>query len=346
MFCRKFCHVFIDHSSVFLSLLKLKSSSAGPDLIPPFFLKNLRLSLTRPLTDLFNLCAQTATIPSIWREAVVVPVFKKGSASKLENYRPISLTSSCCKLFESQLKNALLSYAALNKLLSPAQHGFLSRKSTCTNLLETFNDWTVNLDSKLSTFVLFIDFAKAFDCVSIPKLIYKLKLCGIGGTFLNCIESLLSERFQRVRVGTHLSERRPILSGVPRGSVLGPILFLFFINDFASFLPPPVRSKLFADDVKSYLSFSDDSRTDIIPSLLTSLETWSSNWQLPISISKCIWLLISFKNSVKDLSININGCSVNEIHDVKDLGVLFNSRLSFSQHISSVIAKAKQRLFL
>ena len=158
--------------------------------------------------------------------------------------------------------------------------------------------------------------------------------------------SLLSDRYQRIRVGSNLSDRRPILSGVPQGSVLGPILFLFFINDFASFLPPQVRSKLFADDVKSYLSFSDDSRTDIIPSLLTSLETWSKNWQLPISISKCSWMLVSFKSRINDFSININSCPVNEVHDVKDLGVLFTSRLCFSDHISSVIAKARQKFFL
>ena len=180
--------------------------------------------------------------------AIVKPVFKKGNALDPNNYRPISLTCVICKMFESIIKNQLLLYLEGGSIISRAQHGFLSKHSTTTNLLESLNDWTKSLESKQFVKVLYVDFEKAFDRVSVPKLLQKLKSIGISGRLFECICSFLSNRSQSVRVGTALSTSLNVVSGVPQGSVLGPFLFLLFINDLPDALDDTCSTKLFADE--------------------------------------------------------------------------------------------------
>jgi hypothetical protein len=339
--------IYFDVSSVYSCLNKLRvGSSPGPDGIPAVIFKNLAFQLSLPLSIMFNLIVQFGSVPHDWLLATVVPIFKKGTSSKIENYRPISLTSSCCKIFESLVKLKLLEYLNTNGIISPGQHGFLSKRSTCTNLLEALNDWTQGLNRSNSTLVLFVDFAKAFDSVSIHKLIFKLQLIGIGGKLLQCISSLLIGRSQRVKVGGALSVSRAVRSGVPQGSVLGPLLFLVFINDITRFLPPPVRCKLFADDLKSYITFNDDHDHRLVPVMLEAISLWSTDWQLPLSISKCNWMLISNCSTPSHDPLILSGSPLERVNEVKDLGVLFNSKLNFSSHISNIVSKAKQRLYL
>ena len=150
--------------SMFINTMNVKSAP-GPDGLFPIAIKNLSQVICEPLSYIFNLILQTGCVPSDWRKSTVVPIFKKGSASKVKNYRPISLTCSCCKLFESIVEDTLLTFLSSNNSISSIQHGFIARHSTCTNLLETFNDWTDNLDKSCDSLVVFVDFAKAFDCV-------------------------------------------------------------------------------------------------------------------------------------------------------------------------------------
>lgn len=339
---------YFSFEQVFTSCSKLKNNySPGPDGLPPIIFKILARVLTRPLSMLFNLIVQYGQIPSTWKTANVTPIFKKGSSSNPNNYRPISITCVCSKLFESGIKDHLLDYMYTHKFVSDDQHGFLSKRSTCTNLLEALNDWTRNLDCKADTLVAYIDFAKAFDSVSIPKLIHKLSYLGVCGNVLSCIESFLTNRLQRVKVGSTYSSLRSVLSGVPQGSVLGPILFIVFINDIADKLPPEMRSKIFADDLKSYIKIDKPSDMIVFQSALDNLSLWATDWQLPIAGLKSYWMKLSNKNSKDEIPIfNIANDVLVESKQVKDLGIIFDSSLCFSNYITSIISKAKQRIYL
>jgi len=258
--------------------------------------KKLAYPLVYLLSILFNLIFQLGNVPLVWKEAIVCPIFKKAASSKPSNYRPISLTNSCCKLFESVILNNLLSFLEANKIISSAQHRFLKRHSTSTNLLESLNDWTGALNKSQEVLILYVDFFRAFDSVSVPNLLYKLRCIGIGGSLLDIIASLLSSRTQRVRVNGNVSDSRLVMSRVQQGSILGPILFILFINDLHANLPSSTMSKLFADDFKSYLVCNSDNHCiDDFNDLISAIERWSDIWQLPLSIEKCSWMLLSNK---------------------------------------------------
>ena len=184
--------------------------------------------IAHPLSMIFNLIMQNGALPDILKTAFVTPIFKKGLASEPGNYRPISITCIACRIFERIVKEYLIEHLNRNRVFNPAQHGFLAGHSTCTNLLESMADWTTNLDNKTGTIVTYIDYQKAFDSVSIPKLIHKLKHLDITGKLLNCLASFLTNRSQKVKVENQFSNTRFLRSGVPQGSVLGPILFIVY----------------------------------------------------------------------------------------------------------------------
>jgi len=175
---------------------------------------------------LFNNSMSVGKLPTEWKKSYCHPIAKCDLASEPSNYRPISLTSVTRKIMERVIVQHLLRYLYQNGLISHQQHGFLRRRSTTTNLLESLNDWTLTLDGKDGVTVAYIDFAKAFDSVSHQKLCHKLLGYGISGDMLTWIENFLSERTQCTRVNGSLSSSRQLLSGVIQGSCLGPILFV------------------------------------------------------------------------------------------------------------------------
>ena len=341
-------HVCFDSGSVFKIISGLKSNSAaGPDSIPACLLKNLKTVISYPLSVIFNLILQTGVVPDEWKRAIVTPVFKKGNSSEPNNYRPISLTSIVSKIFESVIKMNISNHLANNNLISKNQHGFLSLHSTTTNLMECMNDWTSILDSGEVVKVLYIDFMKAFDVVSVPKLLYKLKQIGIKGMLLSCIESFLTSRKQCVRVCSSYSDYLPIVSGVPQGSVLGPFLFLIFINDLTNILDNDLSAKLFADDLKSYQNSGYRRDPNKMQSSLDAIVAWAEQWQLSLSVPKCGSVLLQSKHIFNDTDdLFVNNVSLPVLNSVKDLGVIVDCRLSFEEHISSIVNKAKQRIYL
>jgi hypothetical protein len=345
---------FIDSSiefgcvDIINAINKLKpNSSAGPDGLPSIVFKSLKHQLAKPLFMLFNYFLHFGCLPDQWKTAVVRPIFKKGKASDPNNYRPISLTCVCCKILESLIKNHLLSHFLCNSIISKTQHGFLGRHSTTTNLIESLNDWTSSLENKTPVKVIYIDFEKAFDKVSIPKLISKLEGVGISKQILKIIKSFLTNRSQCVKIGNAQSKLLPIISGVPQGSVLGPFLFLIYINDLPNYLKTTLSSKLFADDLKSYGGYTSNCDQDEFQLTLSRLVDWSNLWQLKLSISKCGTLLITGNsNNDDDDKLFIDDDNLAVFDSVKDLGVIVDPSLNFTKHIDSTISKANQRVYL
>ena len=327
------------------SITKFKNkTSSGPDGLPTILFKQLAYQLAHPLTIIFNIIMQTGNVPEIWKQATVTPIFKKGASSNPRNYRPISLTCVGSKIFESVLKTALVPFLEKKKLLSPNQHGFRSKHSTCLNLLECLNQWTENLDTKVDTLIAHIDFARAFDSVSLPKLMQKLQRAGITENLFCCIKSMLYGRTQRVKIGNSLSNPLPVTSGVPQGSVLGPILFIFYINDITETVLTPSIPKLYADDLKAFCPAASDADIVAFKDTLNNITEWASTWQLPISTEKSRWLLVANKTSEEsnDFQFQLAGTLLPRVSEVLDLGVNFNTRLNFSDHITIIIAQAKQ----
>ena len=240
----------------------------------------------------------------------------------------------------------MLSFLRKHNVISQQQHGFLSRRSTVTNLIETLNDWTIALKHRHLTTSVFVDYSKAFDVVSHSKLLYKLSNMGISGDLLAWISYFLTDRSQVTRVGHSVSEQLGLHSGVIQGSCLGPILFVLYINDVTSLFGNNVQCKLYADDVKLYSVIkSIDDQTDL-QTALDGLKQWSDAWQLNISVGKCATLNIGHVSHCHSTNINADqtysiGSEVLPAETVvKDLGVLTDNLLKYSDHINNIRSRA------
>ena len=239
----------------------------------------------------------------------------------------------------------LLMHLAYNNIISSAQHGFIVQHSTCTNMLESLNDWTNTIEEHRELSIAYTDFSRAFDSVSVTKLLYKLCKVGIVDPLLSLIHTFLTNRQQRVVIGSSASKYTSVISGVPQGSVLGPILFIIYINDLPDFIGSSHVAKLFADDVKSYCHPNHDFSPALFQSGIDNICKWSELWQLKLSIEKCSCLHVCSKDD-NNTRFNINCSILVSAKFCKDLGILVDDRLNFTAHIQSIVAKAKQRLYL
>ena len=229
----------IKSDEVLKELKKLNPNKAlGPDNISPKMLKLAASELAYPLSVVFNVSLETVELPSDWKPSNIVPLFKKGSKTNPRNYRPVSLTSVVCKYLERILNRKLLFYLISDNIIINNQHGFRPGRSCETQLLDTVNDWSEALDRGMSVDVAFLDISRAFDSVSHPKLMHKLSACGIScnSHLWKWIQSFLIGRKQRVCVNGSFSDWEDVALGVPQGTILGPTLFLIYINDMSTFL--------------------------------------------------------------------------------------------------------------
>ena len=221
--------------------------AAGPDGIVPRILSEFSEQLAPPLTFIFNKSIESGIVPEDWRQPNVAPIFKKGQKYRSSNYRPVSLTCICCKLLEHIVLRNLIEQLENNKILYDWQHGFRSKRSTETQLVTLIHELGENLDNRKQTDITVLDFSKAFDKMSHQLLTIKLDYYGIRGSTLRWINSFLLDRTQKL---ISVSYTVNVTSAVPQGSVLGPILFLIYINDLPNSLSSKVR--LFADDAIVY----------------------------------------------------------------------------------------------
>ena len=327
----------ITYDIVYNAIIRLSSkNSLTPEGIPSIFLKRTSFSISHPLATIFNHSLYTGSLPSEWRTAFVVPLVKKHPKTRVSNYRPISLTSSVCKILETIVQEKILSHLQTNLLLSPEQYGFLPGKSTVSQLLTCFSQWFENYNSDLQTDVIYVDYAKAFDKVSHQKLLHKLRSYGISGCLLSWLKGFLQERTFRVKISEELSPPYTISSGVPQGSVLGPLLFLCYVND----LPQSLNSecKLFADDLKIHRALRDPAVDFLqLQDDLDSLSRWSDLWQLEISAEKCSVFHLNFKH---ECWFYLNDVMLPFSKTVRDLGVTITGDFGWSEHCRILIRKA------
>ncbi len=284
----------VTEDEVLEALLKIDpSKSAGPDEIPGRLLREGAVWLSVPLTKLYNLSLSKGSLPSDWTRSNVTPIFKKGNKHLPSNYRPISLTSIVVKTLERLIQQKIYKFLTDHQKLSPYQHGFRARHSCQTQLLQAIHQWAKTLNQGSSTHAIFIDFSKAFDSVPHERLLLKLHNIGIRGTLLQWIKAFLLERQQRVLVEGHLSSWTKVCSGVPQGSVLGPLLFIIYVNDIASTLSS--ECKLFADDCVLYQNITSNSDSTALQYDLNQVSDWCKKWQLSLNIAKCKAICITNK---------------------------------------------------
>ena len=302
------------------------SKACGPDDIPARFLKEGAPWLDSPLTRLFNLSLSQGHLPRNWTLANVTPIFKNGSKHSVANYRPIRLTCIVVKTLERLLHNHLTN--SLEDKLSHHQHGFQKGHFCQTLLLETVHEWAQNLNRASSTHVIFTDFSKAFDLVPHQRLLLKLESIGVRGKLLKWIESFLTNRRQRVLLDGHTSEWTPVTSGVPQGSILGPLLFIIYVNNTPQALSSPTH--LFADDCAIYRMVSSQCDCQSLQEDLSRLSEWCQKWQLPLNTKKCKATCITLKRKPPTFTYYINNNALEWVDTFKYLGILGTEMASTS----------------
>lgn len=337
-------NITVTPNGVFKLLSGLESKKAiGPDNISATLLKTVSAEITPVIVSLFQQSFDTGVFPDEFKMAKITPIHKKGQKSNVENYRPISLTSILGKCLEHILASQLMDHLDRNGILIPQQHGFRKRRSTVTQLLLTCEDFATSLNSRSQVDAILLDFSKAFDKVPHKHLIYKLQFYGLRGNYLNWARSFLQNRTQRTVIDGETSRQSTVKSGVPQGTVLGPLFFLCYINDF----PDSVSSssvRLFADDALLYRQIESKADQNLLQTDLDSLVKWSHDWGMHFNSKKCYVLTTTLKTKPHSFVYNLSGQNLESVKSHPYLGVTLDSKLSWTPHINSTIAKATRSL--
>jgi hypothetical protein len=301
------------------------AAAAGPDGIGPRILQELENELVDGLTIVFRTSFAESVIPADWKDANVTPIFKKGTKWDPGNYRPVSLTSICCKVMESIIRDDLVAHLDANGLINPSQHGFMHGKSCCSNLLEFFEKVTSVVDEGKPMDVIFLDFAKAFDKVPRERLLEKVRAHGVRGRALDWIRAWLTGRRQRVVLNGKHSSWMEVLSGVPQGSVLGPILFLIFINDLDAEVRMIEVVKKFADDTKIGKTVQSEEDKLELQRAIDSLTEWAEKWGMAFNVAKC--KIMHFGHENPGFEYTMSGQKLDTTEEERDIGVMVTKNL-------------------
>jgi len=312
----------------------------GPDGFLPKVMREVASGLAPHLSRVFRRSLETGEVPTDWRRADVVPIPKKGPEDTAGNFRPVSLTSVPGKVLESVLKTRIARHLEENGLLLNSQHGFRSGRSCLTNLLEFYHAMFQEYDRSGAVDVVFLDFQKAFDKVPHRRLMAKVRALGIGGQVARWIEEWLAGRRQRVVVRGTSSEWCDVTSGVPQGSVLGPLLFVIYINDIDSGLL--TRMSKFADDTKLGVDAANEAEVEQLRRDLGRLGEWSEKWQMPFNTGKCSVVHVGVANP--RTQYRLCGELISPKLSELDLGVVVNSEFKFGEQCIAAEKKAQKVL--
>ncbi len=324
--------------SKLLSNLKVHKAS-GPDQIPNQVLKHCAEQLAPGVATLFQNSLDTSTLPDDWTSANISPIYKKGDRHAPENYRPVSLTCVLSKILEHIVCSNMLRHLEENNILTHLNHGFRSGFSCESQLTITVNDLCNFYDNNCQTDIAILDFSKAFDTVPHDRLLHKLESYGIRGSLHSWIKSFLTLRSMKVVIDGEASSEAKVISGVPQGTVLGPLLFLCHIND----LPERVTSlvRLFADDCLLYRTIRNTADSIALQEDLKNLEKWAADWGMKFNASKCYILSIRKKSSY---FYQLNNTILQEVSQSPYLGITLSKDLKWSIHIDKICKRASSTL--
>ena len=282
-----FKNLYFDVNRI-MSILKSinVNKSPGLDDISGLVLKKCALSLANPLSIIFNISFSTGQIPTDWKSANVVPVHKKGDKTNVENYRPISLTSLVMKVMERIIRDEL--YMKCHNRIGDKQYGFLPNRSCVTQMTYVIDDIATTINKHNDVDIVYFDFAKAFDSVKHDIILKKLKyMYNIDGLMLNFIRAYLQDRYQRVVVNSTSSSNLSVTSGVPQGSILGPLLFVLFIEDIYSHVSDGTKIALYADDTKIWREIETENDCFILNQDIAALHQWAEENYMKFHPDKC-----------------------------------------------------------
>lgn len=317
-----------------------ENKNGGPDGIPSIFWKKLKDFIAYPLSLIFNKSINEGVFPEMFKSGFITPIFKSGDQKQATNYRPVCLLNIIALVFEKCVLAQL--QPQINHLISENQHGFMPGRSTNSNLIKIVDSISKVLDDQGEVHCIYTDFSKAFDSVNHNLLLQKLKHFGVSDTLLKWFETYLNNRKLRVIFGGGQSDVFSPPSGVPQGSVLGPFLFNVFINDLTERLLCPFL--LFADDLKIYLRIKSYEDTLQLQNDLNTLFQWCSQNALSLNINKCHFIAFTNKNVSIPVTYHINHTPLIQVNQIKDLGVILDSKLKFDKHIEMITNKAYKML--
>ena len=345
-YAKELSNIQISEDIVKQKLKKLKlNKSPGPDKIHPRVLHEISDVIAVPITIIFQNSLAKKDLPQEWKHAHISAIFKKGVKTQPLNYRPVSLTSVVCKIMESIIRDNIITHMKENNLFSDKQFGFIMGRSTTLQLLHVLDIWTEILDQGGTLDVIYCDFMKAFDKVPHRRLIHKIEKYGITGNILGWTKAFLSGRTQCVVLNEVKSKIARVTSGIPQGSVLGPILFVIYINDMPEVVDKDSIVYLFADDTKVFRHIKSQEDTIQLQSDINNLLQWSEKWLLKFHPDKCVSMTVSNKRSFppqNQYSMGQTPLQVSECE--KDIGIYIDNKLQFDNHVENMVFKANRIL--
>ena len=326
---------------VFNSLSALDSTKgAGPDGLPPLFLKQCARSLAYPIVAIFNRSLSSGIFPGKWKVAFIRPIHKSGNIHNVENYRPISILNCLAKVLESIVHTHL--YSAVQTIISNTQQGFVKKRSTTSNLMDFVSDVVNRIEKRQQVDAVYVDFAKALDKVPHDLVIEKLRRMGLPLWITSWLYSYLTSRMAFVKIDLLHSVWFDLPSGVPQGCHLGPLLFILFVNDLAHDIKSP---KLFyADDLKCYRSIVTRMDSLLLQEDINALLQWCARNGMLVNISKCKITSFSRSHSLLLNNYVMDGEVLERVDAIRDLGVSIDNKARFHLHIATVTAKAHAML--
>lgn len=350
-----------DNDEVNSIIRNLKTGCAvGYDGIPVSVLKSVCHIITPIITHVCNLCITRGVFPNVFKKALVHPVFKSGCDTQIENYRPISVLSTFSKILEKILNNRLKLYLEKNKIIHNNQYGFSKGKSTEDAVLDFTNTLIGHLENKNKSIGVFLDLAKAFDTVSIPILLCRLEEIGVRGVALDIFQDYLTNRTQYVKIDEYYSDDVHLTYGVPQGSVLGPTLFLIYINSLCQLEIPNCKVLAYADDTV-LIVHGDNWKTTccLTERALHIVMRWLSCSLLTLNTAKtkCIAFSSSTSSQPCDLIIKAHNCTtftqgalcacddIKRVSVVKYLGVMVDCTLSWTKHIDMLVSRVRKLMY-